>query len=132
MRVHRHRALPRLRSGLAHAANIGHLFVEVFATVSVVHGEPLGEPSARSGRTWPAATSRSLHSLLAKVDIARLHEPAAVGATPPTSRRSASVAEQEALPQRDAQSQQSAPFLLGFDALGDQLRTRLAGEVRES
>ena len=29
-----------------HAANLGHLFPAVLATVSVVHGELLGEPSA--------------------------------------------------------------------------------------
>lgn len=33
-------------SAIQHAANLGHLFAEVLATVSVVHGELLGEPSA--------------------------------------------------------------------------------------
>ena len=32
-------------AAIAHAANVGHLFAPVFATVSVVHGELLGEPS---------------------------------------------------------------------------------------
>ena len=31
---------------MEHAANLGHLFDAVLATVSVVHGELLGEPSA--------------------------------------------------------------------------------------
>ncbi len=31
---------------IEHAANLGHLFPAVLATVSVVHGELLGEPSA--------------------------------------------------------------------------------------
>jgi quinol monooxygenase YgiN len=33
-------------AAIAHAANLGHLFDAVLATVSVVHGELLGEPSA--------------------------------------------------------------------------------------
>ena len=33
-------------AAIEHAANLGHLFDEVLATVSVVHGELLGEPSA--------------------------------------------------------------------------------------
>jgi quinol monooxygenase YgiN len=33
-------------AAMAHAANLGHLFADVLATVSVVHGELLGEPSA--------------------------------------------------------------------------------------
>ena len=33
-------------AAMAHAANLGHLFDAVLATVSVVHGELLGEPSA--------------------------------------------------------------------------------------
>jgi quinol monooxygenase YgiN len=33
-------------AAMAHAANLGHLFGAVLATVSVVHGELLGEPSA--------------------------------------------------------------------------------------
>ena len=32
-------------AAMAHAANLGHLFADVLATVSVVHGELLGEPS---------------------------------------------------------------------------------------
>ena len=32
-------------AAMAHAANLGHLFSAVLATVSVVHGELLGEPS---------------------------------------------------------------------------------------
>jgi quinol monooxygenase YgiN len=32
-------------AAIAHAANLGHLFPAVLATVSVVHGELLGEPS---------------------------------------------------------------------------------------
>jgi len=32
-------------AAIAHAANLGHLFDAVLATVSVVHGELLGEPS---------------------------------------------------------------------------------------
>jgi hypothetical protein len=33
-------------AAIVHAANVGHLFPAVLATVSVVHGELLGEPSA--------------------------------------------------------------------------------------
>jgi quinol monooxygenase YgiN len=33
-------------AAMQHAANLGHLFADVLATVSVVHGELLGEPSA--------------------------------------------------------------------------------------
>ena len=33
-------------AAMAHAANVGHLFADVLATVSLVHGELLGEPSA--------------------------------------------------------------------------------------
>ena len=33
-------------AAIEHAANLGHLFSAVLATVSVVHGELLGEPSA--------------------------------------------------------------------------------------
>ena len=33
-------------TAMEHAANLGHLFAAVLATVSVVHGELLGEPSA--------------------------------------------------------------------------------------
>ncbi len=33
------------QAAIAHAANLGHLFDAVLATVSVVHGELLGEPS---------------------------------------------------------------------------------------
>ena len=33
-------------AAMKHAANLGHLFDAVLATVSVVHGELLGEPSA--------------------------------------------------------------------------------------
>jgi hypothetical protein len=32
-------------AAMAHAENVGHLFGEVLATVSIVHGELLGEPS---------------------------------------------------------------------------------------
>jgi quinol monooxygenase YgiN len=32
-------------AAMAHAANLGHMFDAVLATVSVVHGELLGEPS---------------------------------------------------------------------------------------
>ncbi len=32
-------------SAIFHAANLGHLFDDVLATVSVVHGELLGDPS---------------------------------------------------------------------------------------
>ena len=34
------------QAAIDHAANLGHLFDAVLATVSVVHGELLGEPSA--------------------------------------------------------------------------------------
>src|SRR6185503_3459415 len=34
------------RAAMDHAANLGHLFDAALATVSVVHGELLGEPSA--------------------------------------------------------------------------------------
>ena len=33
-------------AAIEHAANVGHLFAPVLATVSVVHGELLGEASA--------------------------------------------------------------------------------------
>ena len=33
-------------AAIQHAENLGHLFDAVLATVSVVHGELLGEPSA--------------------------------------------------------------------------------------
>ena len=33
-------------AAMAHAANLGHLFDAVLSTVSVVHGELLGEPNA--------------------------------------------------------------------------------------
>ena len=33
-------------AAMAHAANVGHLFASVLETVSIVHGELLGEPSA--------------------------------------------------------------------------------------
>jgi quinol monooxygenase YgiN len=33
-------------AAIEHVANLGHLFAAVLATVSVVHGELLGEPSA--------------------------------------------------------------------------------------
>ncbi len=33
-------------AAIAHTANVGHLFEAVLSTVSVVHGELLGEPSA--------------------------------------------------------------------------------------
>jgi quinol monooxygenase YgiN len=33
-------------AAMAHLANVGHLFADVFATVSLVHGELLGEPNA--------------------------------------------------------------------------------------
>jgi quinol monooxygenase YgiN len=33
-------------AAMAHAANVGHLFGPILATVSLVHGELLGEPSA--------------------------------------------------------------------------------------
>jgi quinol monooxygenase YgiN len=32
-------------AAMQHAANLGHLFADVLATVSIVHGELLGEPS---------------------------------------------------------------------------------------
>ena len=32
-------------AAMAHAANLGHLFPAVLATISVVHGELLGDPS---------------------------------------------------------------------------------------
>jgi quinol monooxygenase YgiN len=34
-------------AAIEHAANLGHLFAQILATVSVVHGELLGEPSAQ-------------------------------------------------------------------------------------
>jgi quinol monooxygenase YgiN len=33
-------------AAIAHAANVGHLFAAVFETVTLVHGELLGDPSA--------------------------------------------------------------------------------------
>lgn len=32
-------------AAMEHAANVGHLFDDILATVSIVHGELLGEPS---------------------------------------------------------------------------------------
>jgi quinol monooxygenase YgiN len=32
-------------AAMAHAANVGHLFADVLATVTLVHGELLGDPS---------------------------------------------------------------------------------------
>ena len=32
-------------AAMEHAANLGHLFADVLATVTIVHGELLGEPS---------------------------------------------------------------------------------------
>ena len=32
-------------AAIAHAANVGHLFADVFATAELVHGELLGDPS---------------------------------------------------------------------------------------
>ena len=32
-------------AAMAHAANVGHLFASVLETVSIVHGELLGDPS---------------------------------------------------------------------------------------
>ena len=32
-------------AAMAHAANVGHLFADVLATVDIVHGELLGDPS---------------------------------------------------------------------------------------
>src|ERR687898_731677 len=43
MFIERYRAS---EAAMAHAANVGHLFAPVLATVSVVHGELLCEPSA--------------------------------------------------------------------------------------
>jgi len=34
------------QAAIDHAANLGHLFADVLATVEIVHGELLGEPSA--------------------------------------------------------------------------------------
>jgi quinol monooxygenase YgiN len=34
------------QAAMDHAANVGHLFPAVLATVSIVHGELLGEPNA--------------------------------------------------------------------------------------
>jgi quinol monooxygenase YgiN len=33
-------------AAMAHAANLGHMFADVLATVSIIHGELLGEPNA--------------------------------------------------------------------------------------
>jgi quinol monooxygenase YgiN len=33
-------------AAIAHAANVGHLFAAVFETVTLVHGELLGDPTA--------------------------------------------------------------------------------------
>src|SRR6266699_236797 len=53
-------------AAIEHAANLGHLFPAVLATVSVVHGELLGEPStelrAQSEVGWQRSGG-SLHSL---------------------------------------------------------------------
>ena len=45
-------------AALEHAANLADLSAEVLATVSVVHGELLGEPSAELEQSWPTVTSR--------------------------------------------------------------------------
>src|SRR5215210_6558088 len=45
-------------AAIEHASNLGDLFGAVLATVTVVHGELLGEPSAELERGWPAARSR--------------------------------------------------------------------------
>ena len=34
-------------AAMAHAANVGHLFPAIMATVTLVHGELVGEPSAK-------------------------------------------------------------------------------------
>ena len=38
-------------AAMAHAANVGHLFEAILATVTLVHGELLGEPSAELRET---------------------------------------------------------------------------------
>jgi quinol monooxygenase YgiN len=45
-------------AAMEHAANVGHLFADVLATVEIIHGELLGEPSAElraklSGSEYP-------------------------------------------------------------------------------
>ena len=50
-------------AAMEHAANLGHLFDAVLATVSVVHGELLGEPSAE------------LRAKLAGIDVPVLFTP---------------------------------------------------------
>jgi hypothetical protein len=54
-------------AAIEHAANLGHLFPAVLATVSGVHGELLGEPSAelRAKFGWQRSAG-SLHSLIAQ------------------------------------------------------------------
>ena len=47
-------------AAMEHAANLGDLVAAVLTTVSVVHGELLGEPSAEAG--WQSSAG-SLHSL---------------------------------------------------------------------
>jgi hypothetical protein len=42
-------------SAIEHAANLADLSEAVLATVSVVHGEVLGEPSEELERNWPIA-----------------------------------------------------------------------------
>jgi len=51
-------------AAIEHAANLGPLFAAVLTTVSVVHGELLGEPSAelRAIVGWQLSAG-SLHSL---------------------------------------------------------------------
>jgi hypothetical protein len=46
IRVRRHRAVPDSEAAIEHAANLSDLFEPILATVTVVHGELLGEPSA--------------------------------------------------------------------------------------
>jgi len=55
-------------AAMEHAANLGHMFAAVLATVEVVHGELLGEPSAElreklAGSEVPALFTpyRSMH-----------------------------------------------------------------------
>ena len=59
-------------AAMEHAANLGHLFDAVLSTVSVVHGELLGEPSEelQSEVGWQRRAG-SLHSVPAQIDITR-------------------------------------------------------------
>jgi len=50
-------------AAMEHAANLGHLFPAVLATVAIVHGELLGEPSAELREKLAGADVPALFTL---------------------------------------------------------------------